>query len=178
MTRLANRREIRGMQGGRAGIVSRGLADVIDLVAVVLIALLILLVASAVRALFSRSLEFVSVPQPGRAALAALLLVAYLGYGWGLEGRTLGKTVMGLRVVGDDGADLSPARGLMRALLYLVFPPGFLWSAVSGRNASLQDLVLRTSVVHDWGFAAQPGVVSPPGSPAGRTRGAPPGARR
>ncbi len=177
MTRLANRKEIRELQGTRAGIVSRGLADAVDLVAVVVIAFLILLVATAVRALFSRSLEFVSVPQPGRGILAAVLLVAYLGYGWGLEGRTLGKTLMGLRVVGDDGADISPARGVLRALLYLVFPPGFLWSAVSGRNASLQDLAVRTSVVHDWGFAAGTGGITPPATPPGPARSASAGRR-
>ena len=67
----------------------------------------------------------------------------------------------------DDGSDLSPPRGLLRALLYLIFPPGFLWAAVSGRNASLQDLVLRTSVVHDWGFAAH----EAPGHVAGEAPG-------
>ena len=156
MSRLANRPEIRRRQGMRAGIASRLLADAVDLVAVVLIAVLILLVVSAIRGLFSRSFEFVSLPQPARSVLAAVLLVAYLGYGWGLEGRTLGKTVMGLRVVGDDGSDLTPARGLLRAVLYLLVPPGILWALVSGRNASLQDLALRTAVVHDWGFAAHP----------------------
>ena len=168
MSRLANRPDVRRLQGARAGMVSRALADAFDLVAVVLIALLILLVVSAVRGLFSRGFEFVSIAQPGRGILAAVLVVAYLGYGWGLEGRTLGKTVMGLRVVGDDGADLSPARGLLRAVLYLVVPPGFLWALVSRRNASLQDLALRTSVVHDWGFAARDAPARPgaPRSPA------------
>ena len=88
--------------------------------------------------------------------LVALLLLAYLGYGWGLEGRTLGKTAMGLRVVRDDGSDLSPLRGVARAALYLLILPGILWAAFSGRNASLQDLVLGTSVVYDWGLAAPP----------------------
>jgi uncharacterized RDD family membrane protein YckC len=162
VSRLANRPDIRAAQGKRAGIVSRGLAATIDLVAVVLIAELILFVVSAVRSLFTRELEFLTVPQPWRGVLAGLLLVAYLGYGWGLEGRTFGKTVMGLRVVADDGSDLSPRRGLLRAVLYVLVPPGFLWALVSRRNASAQDLVLRTSVVHDWGFAAyQPGSVHP-----------------
>jgi uncharacterized RDD family membrane protein YckC len=156
MSRLANQPAIRRRQGTPAGVVSRLLAIGIDVVAVVLIAVLVLFVVSAIRGLFSRSFDFVSLPQPARSILAALLLVAYLAYGWGLEGRTLGKTVMGLRVVGDGGRDLSPAQGLARALLYLLVPPGILWALVSRRNASLQDIVLRTSVIHDWGFAVTP----------------------
>ena len=113
-----------------------------------------LLVATAIRGLFTGDVEFVSAPQPARGTLAAILLIAYLGYGWGLEGRTLGKTAMGLRVVRDDGSDLSPVRGMARAVLYFLVLPGILWALVSRRNASLQDLVLRTSVVYDWGVTA------------------------
>jgi uncharacterized RDD family membrane protein YckC len=148
----SQRPEVRERQGRRAGIVSRLLADSVDLVVVVLLAVLALLVVSAIRGLFSRSFEFVSLPQPYRIIFALLLVIAYLGAGWGLEGRTLGKVVMGLRVVGDDGSDLHPGRGFVRAALYVLVPPGILWVLVSGRNASLQDLVLRTAVIHDWGL--------------------------
>lgn len=156
MSRLAEHPEVRERLGTRAGIVSRLIADAIDLVAVVLIAMVALVVATAIRGLFSGDFEFVSVPQPARGTLAAILLIAYLGYGWGLEGRTLGKTAMGLRVVRDDGSDLSPVRGMVRAVLYFLVLPGILWALVSRRNASLQDLVLRTSVIHDWGVVAPP----------------------
>ncbi len=156
MSRLSDRPEVRARLGRRAGIVSRLLADAIDLVAVVAIGFLALLVASAIKGLFSGEIEFVSAPQPIRGTLAAVLLVVYLGYGWGLEGRTLGKTAMGLRVVRDDGSDVSPVRGMVRAVLYFLVLPGILWALVSRRNASLQDLVLRTSVVYDWGVTAAP----------------------
>ena len=156
MSRLADQPEVRGRLGRRAGIMSRLTADAIDLVAVVALALLALLIISAIRGLFSTSFEFVTMPQPWRNILAAVLLVVYLGYGWGLEGRTLGKTAMGLRVVGDDGSDLTPTRGMARAFLYFLVLPGILWAIVSRRNASLQDLVLRTSVIYDWGVAGAP----------------------
>jgi uncharacterized RDD family membrane protein YckC len=160
--RPADRAEVRAVQGLRAGVASRLLAGAVDLVAAVLIALVALLVVSAVRGLFSRGFEVVDLPQPSRGILAGLLLVAYLGYGWGLEGRSLGKVVMGLRVVGDDGSDLSPGRGVLRAVLYLLVPPGLLWALVSRRNASLQDIVLRTAVVHDWALPPPP-ARTPPG---------------
>jgi uncharacterized RDD family membrane protein YckC len=154
VSRLAEHPEVRARLGRRAGIVSRMIADAIDLVVVVLIGFLALLVASAIRGLFTGDVELVTAPQPARGTLAAILLVAYLGYGWGLEGRTLGKTAMGLRVVRDDGSDLSPVRGMARAVLYFLVLPGILWALVSRRNASLQDLVLGTSVVYDWGVTA------------------------
>jgi uncharacterized RDD family membrane protein YckC len=31
-----------------------------------------------------------------------------------------------------------------------VFPLGLFWSAVSKRNASVHDLIFRTSVIYDW----------------------------
>ncbi len=39
---------------------------------------------------------------------------------------------------------------LGRGAFYALFPLGLLWAAVDGRNRSVQDLVLRTSVVYDW----------------------------
>jgi uncharacterized RDD family membrane protein YckC len=33
-----------------------------------------------------------------------------------------------------------------------VFPAGLVWSLFSRKNASLQDLLLRTVVVYDWAY--------------------------
>ena len=98
------------------------------------------------------------------------MLLGYLAYGWGLSGRTVGQILIGLRVVREDGTDVSFARGVARAALYLVFPIGLLWAAVSDRNASLQDLVLGTAVVHDWGHVptAAPPVRRVPEQPESR----------
>jgi hypothetical protein len=37
----------------------------------------------------------------------------------------------------------------VRALLCVLFPVGLLWVLLSGENRSVQDVVLRTSVVYD-----------------------------
>ena len=155
-------------QGRRAGIASRLLADALDLLTVVLVAVVLLVVAAGIRGLFSGNFEIPTPPEPARETLAGLLLLGYLAYGWGLNGRTLGKLVLGLRAVGADGGDLSPGRGLARAALCIAVPPGLLWAIVSRRNASLQDLVLQTAVIHDWGFATHTGPPPPsgPASPA------------
>jgi uncharacterized RDD family membrane protein YckC len=146
--------EVRARQGRRAGIASRLLAAAIDLVVVVLIGIALLLVAAGIRALFTGELVVEVSDDAVRGPLATLLVLAYLAYGWGLNGRTVGKVAMGLRAVGRDGSDLSPWRALWRAVLYLIFLPGVLWAVVSHRNASLQDLLLRTAVVYDWGHTS------------------------
>jgi uncharacterized RDD family membrane protein YckC len=155
----------RALQGRRAGLVSRLLAVAVDVVVVVLIGVLLLVVIGGIRSLFTGDLEIEVSSDAVRGPLAVLLVLAYLGYGWGLNGRTAGKVALGLRVVDRDGSDLSPLRGLVRAALYLVFLPGILWALVSRKNASLQDLFLRTAVVYDWGPAVPPG--HPREGPAG-----------
>lgn len=155
----------RELQGRRAGIASRLLATAIDLVVVVLIGVCLLVVEAGIRALFTGTLELEISSELVRGPLATLLVLAYLAYGWGLNGRTVGNVAMGLRVVREDGNDLSMGRGLARAVLYLAFLPGILWAAVSRKNASVQDLLLRTAVVYDWGPAAAPHPASP--DPAG-----------
>jgi uncharacterized RDD family membrane protein YckC len=159
VTRAASA-EVVAHQGSRAGIGSRLLADLVDLVALILIAVVLLVVAGGVRSLWTGSFDVRPPPSPTRGILAGLLFLAYFGYGWGLNGRTLGKILVGLRAVGVDGGDLSPWRGLTRAALYILVLPGFLWILVSRRNASIQDLVLRTAVIHDWGPGA-PGRPTP-----------------
>ena len=51
----------------------------------------------------------------------------------------------------DLAVDLvHPLGALARGAFYVIFPIGLLWVLVSGQNRSLQDLVLRTSVIYDW----------------------------
>ena len=83
-------------------------------------------------------------------AVGSVLLILYLAVSWMGNGRTYGNHVMGLRVVNRLGRRLHPLGALVRAVLYVIFPIGLLWVLVSGQNRSLQDLVLRTSVIYDW----------------------------
>lgn len=156
MTRSAVDPRVRARQGRRAGFVSRLIADVIDVLVVLGVAWLIAVVGAAVRAVFGGPLQIVLPDPSSRGILMFLLLVAYLTYGWGLNGRTLGKLIVGLRVVRRDGTDLPFGRAFWRAVLYGVFPIGLAWALVSRKDASLQDLLLRTAVVYDWGVVAEP----------------------
>lgn len=176
MTRPAVDPQVRARQRRRAGIVSRAIADLIDLLVVLLIAWLIAAATALIRAVLGGRLE-VLLPEPsGRALFMFVLLVAYLAYGWGLNGRTLGKLVIGLRVVRDDGSDLSFGRALWRAFLYAVFPIGLLWAVISRKDASVQDLLLGTAVMYDWGAIAEPTHVHARSTPQrGDAAGAPGG---
>lgn len=162
MTLARSTPAVRARQGLRAGIASRLATAVIDVVVVVLLEIGLLIVVAGIRALFTGELEIELSSDEIRVPLATLVLLAYLAYGWGLNGRTVGMVMMGLRAVGRDGSDLSPWRGFWRAVLYLLFLPGILWALVSKRNASVQDLLLRTAVVYDWAGHSSRQVRPPP----------------
>jgi uncharacterized RDD family membrane protein YckC len=82
--------------------------------------------------------------------LGWVLLIAYLTIGWNCTGRTLGKRGLGLRVVTSREARLPLWRSFVRTPLCALFPIGLFWSAASSRQASAQDLIVRTQVIYDW----------------------------
>lgn len=92
---------------------------------------------------------------PKGAAAALLwggLFVAYQAV-FSSEGRvSLGKRLLGLRVVGHDGEPASLAHGIGRSLGYLVsqfFTAGFLWALIDPDGRALHDLPFATLVVSD-----------------------------
>jgi uncharacterized RDD family membrane protein YckC len=144
-------RQARAFQGRRAGVVSRLAAAIVDAAVVVGV----LAVGYATMAGLSFMLDPRSFTLP-RASLAFnmtaafAVCVSYLALAWGLVGKSYGKVVMGLRVVGPRGRELGLPRAFLRAVGCTVFPIGVLWCAVSPQNRSLQDVLLRTSVVYAW----------------------------
>jgi hypothetical protein len=138
------------LQGRRAGLVTRILADSLDFAVVAgILGLTYLGVAAALFIWRSRTFSF-----PTPSFLLVLLLggivsVLYLTATWGTTGHSYGKHLLGLRVVGPFGR-LRVAGAFVRALLCVIFPAGLAWVLVSRHNRSLQDVVLRTSVVYDW----------------------------
>lgn len=141
----------RPFQGRRAGLVSRTLAAMVDLVVVVSAFWLGYAAVSVV--LFA--VEPVGFTFPDVDLLVWIvteyaLAVGYLTLGWSTSGRTVGALVMGLRVLGRNGSPMRPVGAVLRALFCVLFPLGLLWIVVSAENRSLQDVVLRTSVVYDW----------------------------
>ena len=138
-------------QGTRAGVVSRVLAMVVDAAYSVASVGLGYGLWAAARLL--RSPREFAWPQVSYVTLvtAALIVAAImLTASWTGTGRSPGGRLMGLRVLGPDGSPPRFARSLLRAIACVAFPIGLFWSALSTRNASVQDLIFGTSVVYDW----------------------------
>jgi uncharacterized RDD family membrane protein YckC len=143
--------EARPYQGQRAGLASRLVASVIDgaVVGLILGAAYLGLVGF----LFLLSPRDFSFPNTGlilNLAAAFGVCVVYFTASWWLSGRSYGDLVMGLRVVNLRGEGMRLAGAFVRAVFCTVFPIGLVWIAVSRENRSVQDMVLRTSVVYDW----------------------------
>ncbi|MBV9380387.1 MAG: RDD family protein [Streptosporangiaceae bacterium] len=158
--------EARPYQGHRAGIVSRMLASAADfvIVAAVLAAgygawSLVLFLLRPAR------FRFPVVPSGWVLFAGGVVLFAYLSAEWTALGRTWGDVLFGLRVVNRRGERLHPAGAVLRAAICVLFPIGILWVAVSRANRSVADVILRTSVIYDWG----PTVVSAGRGEPGRT---------
>jgi uncharacterized RDD family membrane protein YckC len=134
-----------------AGVVSRGLSALVDVAVVLaLVAAAYAIQAAVVFLLEPREFVLPDTTTRWFVGVGMSLAVGYLAVSWAVLGGTRGEHVMGLRVVTLDGTAPALWRSTARALLYVVFPLGLLWAAVSSRQGSLQDLLLRTRVVYDW----------------------------
>ncbi len=101
---------------------------------------------------------------PDTSALAygvALLMVSalYLWMSYAVFGKTIGKAILGLRVVSADGrVAMAPRQPLIRVLTYplsfIVFGLGLLGVVFDPQRQAWHDRLARTAVVYDWGSRA------------------------
>jgi uncharacterized RDD family membrane protein YckC len=150
--------EARSFQGERAGIVSRVLANAVDLAILVVVLGAGYLGWSAW--LFLRrgaSFQFPTVTYRGTYLVGAIVLTLLFTVAWSTTGRSYGDRLLGLRVIDRRGQRMGFAAAFVRAVLCVAFPPLLFWAIVN--RGSVQDLVLRTAVIYDW--AEQPSSVAP-----------------
>jgi len=141
----------REFQGLRAGIVSRVLANIVDVVVIVVVAFGIYFAyASLLFMLDPRDFHFPELKMGWFVILCGVLLFLYFTFSWPLVGRTVGDRLMGLRVVNHRGLLLRWTASIVRAAFCVAFPLGLFWSIISRQNRSVQDVVLRSSVIYDW----------------------------
>ena len=139
------------LQGRRAGLVTRFLANALD-AGVVLLALGAGYSAVAIGRFLLHPTGF-QLPAPAFGlvvVLGGVLQAGYFAVAWATAGRSYGDEVLGLRVVSSRGQRIRWTTAVVRAVLCVLFPIGLLWVLVSPRNRSLQAVVLQTSVVYDW----------------------------
>jgi uncharacterized RDD family membrane protein YckC len=157
--------EARPFQGQRAGVVTRTAANILD-------SLLVVGILACGYAAWC-ALRFLVNPKqfslPTVSFLAALIcggvvLFTYFTVAWATTGRTFGDQQLGLRVVSPGGDPLRWPVSVIRAGFCVLLPIGLYWAVLSPTNRSVQDAVLRTSVVYDWTVRRRPPPrTTPPG---------------
>jgi len=149
--------EARPFQGQRAGVVTRTAANVLDSLLVVGVLACGYAAWCAVKFLVNpKSFSF---PAPSFVFLlicAGVVLFVYFTVSWATTGRTFGDHQLGLRVVSFRGEQLRWPGAVVRAGFCVLLPIGLYWAVVSSTNRSVQDTVLRTSVVYDWTTRTRP----------------------
>jgi uncharacterized RDD family membrane protein YckC len=154
-------REARAYQGHREGMVTRTLAAVVDGVIVLLVVTIGLVCLNGLSFVLD-PLHFRAVGISQAALVTAGLgtAVLYLAAAWSIGGRSYGCHLMGLRIVDRRGRSPRLWLALVRATFCVFFPLGLLWCLLGRSRRSLQDLLLRTSVVYDWMPEHRPAVPS------------------
>ena len=161
------RARARKMRGVRAGLISRLIADAIDLAIVALLLFGALFAAGIVMYMLGDG-RF-HMPHGGPIVTATgypAIEIIYLSYMWGSRGKSFGKELLGLRVLEKNGGVLRPVRAFGRAVFVTFLGgPSLLWVPFSRRNAAVHDLALQTEVVHDWSNVSTLAATTPPAEP-------------
>jgi uncharacterized RDD family membrane protein YckC len=149
--------------GGYAGFASRLLAFCIDIFVLIIALLVAGVFISGIVSIFNldRMLPTVFGPSgiyaariAGSSLLATVIAYVYWIFGWTFLGSTVGKLIMGLRVVGPGGSRVGFWRSVRRVIGYVVsmfaVGLGFLWVIFNKRHHGWADKLAGTSVVYMW----------------------------
>lgn len=155
------------LQGQYAGIVTRGIALMIDLA---IITTSILLFAWG----YNTALDFLRIPTTCTTAdemgflyfgiclgataiqwtVEILLAPVYYIFFWTLGGQTPGKALMGVRIVRLDGQTMTIGRSVRRLIGYGVciasLGLGFAWAVIDDRRQGWDDKLAGTVVLYSW----------------------------
>jgi uncharacterized RDD family membrane protein YckC len=152
--------------GHYAGPVGRVVALALDLsIAAALFATVSAVVTWIAETVFRT--EFAT-PRSGVGWFAVFVLWLFLYHWVGLAtvGKTIGKAVVGLRVVARDGAILSGRRAAIRVIALPIslamFGLGGIGALIGRERRTLHDVIAGSAVVYEWGGrdARLPSVVS------------------
>ena len=139
--------------GEYAGFVTRLVAFVID---IALIGVTLTIVGSAASLVTDflhingRLLTFLQVIM---VIIGAVIFVGYFILLWMLAGMTIGKRIMGLIIVREDGSKLTLGNAIRRYIGYYVSAIlllGYLWVLLDARRQGWHDKLAGTLVLYDW----------------------------
>ena len=143
------------LQGTTAGFVTRLLAYLLDVVILTAIIAFGGWVALLLDDLF-KDAGF-DLPTSSAAVFTALTVWVIGGYyviSWSLTGRTVGKAVLGVKVVMPNGRPPSIGRSFLRLFGYAVSTlalfAGYFWILVDENRKGWHDHIAGTWVVYDW----------------------------
>jgi len=163
------------LQGQYAGFVSRLMAFTIDvLVVIATIALVGITVDLFLR--FFQLTEIVDQLLASQNALGDILRfmtflgsIAFISFGyfvlaWTLTaGQSIGKVLVGIRIVPLDGSRITFWRSIVRYLAFLlaalILFIGLLWVLVSDGRQGWHDKIAKTCVIYDWPAHENDGVI-------------------
>jgi uncharacterized RDD family membrane protein YckC len=158
------------LQGHYAGFITRSFAFIIDVIIVALMLLMVSiglsfisrfigLLPDIIKSLFSTSDATATNAYDEALPLITLVVNVFLVFGyyiffWTSSGQTLGKALMGVRVVSVSGRPLTFFQALFRFLLYPVsamfFFLGFFWVLADNQRQGWHDNLARTYVIYAW----------------------------
>ena len=149
--------------GAYAGFASRVLAFSIDLFALIIALVVAFVFVRGIVSIFNLDQLFqtlfgttghATLRMVASGVLGTLVACLYWIFGWTFLGATVGKIVMGLRVVGPGGSRVGFWRSLRRVIGYFIsafsLGLGFLWVIVNKRHHDWADKLAGTSVVYAW----------------------------
>jgi uncharacterized RDD family membrane protein YckC len=151
------------LAGAYAGFASRVLAFSIDLFALMIALIISVVFVWGVISIFNLDQLFQNLlgtrgfgvlRMVGAGGLGTLVACVYWIFGWVFIGGTVGKIVMGLRVVGPGGKRLGFWRSLLRVIGYFIsaftLGLGFLWVIVNKKHHGWADKLAGSSVDYAW----------------------------
>ncbi len=84
----------------------------------------------------------------------AVWAFGYFAHSWAASGRTVGMALFGVRVVSDDGTDVSGRQAVVRTLAlplsFLFLGLGFVGILLGDRRRALHDVIAGTVVIYSW----------------------------
>ncbi|MFN2203597.1 MAG: RDD family protein [Caldilineaceae bacterium] len=157
----------RSLEGEYAGFMTRAIAFILDLLIIELTVFAITGVVMMIIGFFASlyntlpwasegRFEPVTLWTAGLITTISLFIMIWLypALFWMINGQTIGKRIMGLRVVRMDGSEMTFWRGLIRVFGYWVSAValflGFIWVLFSNQRRGWHDRLAGTCVIYSW----------------------------